>query len=104
MPLHPVNVTKERYLFFFFPMYSFILNVVVLFLEIVKACKMFPAGGSFPGSRGACFAQILMKNLPASSEINPTYKPPSTLAGPRKHDSDKQGKRSFAFGSFECFV
>ncbi|KAM4555706.1 adenosine deaminase domain-containing protein 1 [Odontesthes bonariensis] len=44
---------------------------------------MFPAGGSFPGSRGACFAQILMKNLPAPSEINPTYKPPSTLTGPR---------------------
>ncbi|XP_072252429.1 adenosine deaminase domain-containing protein 1 [Leuresthes tenuis] len=63
---------------------------------------MFPAGGSFPGSRGACFAQILMKNLPASSEINPTYKPPSTLTGLRKHDSDKQGKRSFEFGSFEC--
>ncbi|CAG5988785.1 unnamed protein product [Menidia menidia] len=51
---------------------------------------MFPAGGSLPGSRGACFAQIFKRNLPVASEINATHK---LCSAPRKHDSNKQGKR-----------
>ncbi|XP_039976689.1 adenosine deaminase domain-containing protein 1 isoform X2 [Xiphias gladius] len=41
---------------------------------------MFPAGGSFRGSRGACFAKILTKNLPVTSEQPEPCKPPSTLS------------------------
>ncbi|XP_041845266.1 adenosine deaminase domain-containing protein 1 [Melanotaenia boesemani] len=57
---------------------------------------MFPAGGS----RGACFAQILQKNLPTAPEMNQSYRPSTTSNSPSKHDSDKQEKGSFRPGSF----
>ncbi|KAM9849638.1 adenosine deaminase domain-containing protein 1 [Aulostomus maculatus] len=37
---------------------------------------MFPAGGSFQGSRGACFAKILMRNLPSSPSVFTASPPP----------------------------
>ncbi|KAG7237956.1 hypothetical protein INR49_031472 [Caranx melampygus] len=37
---------------------------------------MFSADGSFRGSRGACFTQILMKNLPVTSDRTGPCKPP----------------------------
>ncbi|XP_071314295.1 adenosine deaminase domain-containing protein 1 isoform X1 [Trachinotus anak] len=60
---------------------------------------MFPAGGSFRGSRGACFAQILMKNLPVTScaGLTERYEPlstPSTLNEPSKDVFHQQGKNT----------
>lgn len=37
---------------------------------------MFSVDGSFRGSRGACFAQMLMKNLPVTSDATEPCKPP----------------------------
>ncbi|XP_026213865.1 adenosine deaminase domain-containing protein 1 [Anabas testudineus] len=41
---------------------------------------MIPVGGSFRGSRGAGFAQILMKNGPATPGLTESYEPQSTLS------------------------
>nr|XP_033488727.1 adenosine deaminase domain-containing protein 1 isoform X4 [Epinephelus lanceolatus] len=58
---------------------------------------MFPAGGSFRGSRGASFAKILMKNLPASPGRE-LYQPLSTSDSPDKDVFDHQGKNTFKHG------
>ncbi|XP_071772298.2 adenosine deaminase domain-containing protein 1 [Centroberyx gerrardi] len=42
---------------------------------------MFSSGGSYRGSRGACFAQILKKNLPSSPGLTGSYLPPCTSKG-----------------------
>ncbi|XP_067456068.1 adenosine deaminase domain-containing protein 1 isoform X2 [Thunnus thynnus] len=61
---------------------------------------MLPSGVSFRGSRGACFAQILMKNLPASSSgLTKSCEPPSTLPGPGKDVFDQQVKSTFKSGA-----
>ncbi|XP_070769708.1 adenosine deaminase domain-containing protein 1 [Enoplosus armatus] len=59
---------------------------------------MFPAGGSFRGSRGASFAQILMKNLPTTPGLTESYEPLSTSTGPSKHAFDQQVKNTFKPG------
>ncbi|KAM7389054.1 hypothetical protein PAMP_023051 [Pampus punctatissimus] len=70
---------------------------VVFFISTTeKAAWMFPSGQSFGGSRGACFAQILMKNLPASRpEVNQSCEPLSTLPDPGKDVFNQQVKSTF---------
>ncbi|XP_040904353.1 adenosine deaminase domain-containing protein 1 [Toxotes jaculatrix] len=62
---------------------------------------MFPTGGSFRGSRGASFAQILMKNLPVNAQLTEPYKPPLTPSasnGPCKDAFNRQVKSAFKPG------
>ncbi|XP_069388200.1 adenosine deaminase domain-containing protein 1 [Paralichthys olivaceus] len=59
---------------------------------------MFSSRGSLRGSRGACFAQLLMKNLPARPELTEPHKYPSALStpeGPGKDIFDQQVKNTF---------
>nr|XP_019961245.1 PREDICTED: adenosine deaminase domain-containing protein 1 [Paralichthys olivaceus] len=59
---------------------------------------MFSSRGSLRGSRGACFAQLLMKNLPATPELTEPHKYPSALStpeGPGKDIFDQQVKNTF---------
>ncbi|CAK6965337.1 adenosine deaminase domain-containing protein 1 [Scomber scombrus] len=54
---------------------------------------MLPSGVSFRSSRGASFAQILMKNLPDSeSRLSTSCQPLSTAPSPEKDVFDKQVK------------
>ncbi|KAF3694203.1 Adenosine deaminase domain-containing protein 1 Testis nuclear RNA-binding protein [Channa argus] len=56
---------------------------------------MIASGGSFPRSRGSSFAQILMKNLPATPGLTQSYESQSTLPipkGPRKDVLHQQVK------------
>lgn len=68
---------------------------------------MITAGGSFRGSRGACFAQILMKNLPATPGVAESYEPQSTPSisnSPSKQALDQQVKRTYRPGEFQNVV
>ncbi|XP_065815032.1 adenosine deaminase domain-containing protein 1 [Labrus bergylta] len=59
---------------------------------------MFPAGGSFRGSRGACLAHILMKNLPASPGLTKSHDPPATSNASGRdvnHNVTWKGKNGF---------
>ncbi|KAI9521393.1 hypothetical protein NQZ68_007709, partial [Dissostichus eleginoides] len=64
----------------------------------VKAFRMFQARGSFQGSRGASFAQMLMNNIPETSRQTEPSKPAATSNQPSKDTSYKQGKGSYKNG------
>ncbi|TMS17841.1 hypothetical protein E3U43_001910 [Larimichthys crocea] len=53
---------------------------------------MFPAGGSFQSSRGACFAQNLRKNWPATSGPTESYERRYNSNSPSKGGFDRQVK------------
>uniref|UniRef100_A0A3B5M714 Uncharacterized protein n=1 Tax=Xiphophorus couchianus TaxID=32473 RepID=A0A3B5M714_9TELE len=59
---------------------------------------MFSAGGSFRGSRGTSFAQILMKSLPPTSESRDSNKEQYFVNVDQEHDSIRQGTKSFRPG------
>lgn len=68
---------------------------------------MIPGGRSFRGSRGACFAQILMKNLPATPGPTESYEPqctPSVSNGPSTEALAQQVKSTFKPGEFKNFI
>lgn len=81
-------------------MFSGVKSLLLFFLVTVKAFGMFPAGGSFRGSRGACFAQILMKN----SGLTESYEHPSTSRGRSKDVFDQQVKSTFRRGEFQNVI
>nr|XP_020476314.1 adenosine deaminase domain-containing protein 1 isoform X1 [Monopterus albus] len=59
---------------------------------------MFQARQSFRGFRGASFAQISKKDLPATSGLRDSYETPSTPStsdGPSKHVFEQQAKNAF---------
>ncbi|XP_032410168.1 adenosine deaminase domain-containing protein 1 [Xiphophorus hellerii] len=62
---------------------------------------MFSAGGSFRGSRGTSFAQILMKSLPPTSESRESNKEQYFFNVDQERDSIRQGTKSFRPGHFE---
>ncbi|KAM4586438.1 adenosine deaminase domain-containing protein 1 [Fundulus diaphanus] len=62
---------------------------------------MFSANGSFRGSRGASFVQMLPKNLPPTSGSIESNKHQSTFSDPQKRDSDRQGAKSVRPGYAE---
>ncbi|XP_037531543.1 adenosine deaminase domain-containing protein 1 [Nematolebias whitei] len=55
---------------------------------------MLPVGGSFRGSRGASYAQMLIKNTLSTSELKQSYRQPSTMNDADSHGVDKQVNRS----------
>ncbi|KAF3838782.1 hypothetical protein F7725_010550 [Dissostichus mawsoni] len=71
---------------------------IELHVNAVKAFRMFQARGSFQGSRGASFAQMLMNNIPETSRQTEPSKPAATSNQPSKDTSYKQGKGSYKNG------
>lgn len=66
---------------------------------------MLPSSVSYRGSRGACFAQILMKNLPASlSGLTKSCEPLSTSPSPGKDVFDQHMKTTFKSGEFQNVI
>ncbi|XP_061582475.1 adenosine deaminase domain-containing protein 1 [Cololabis saira] len=62
-------------------------------LKIIQAFKMFPAGGSGRGSRGACYSEILKKNNTTTSRVNqPVNQPPVNLIVQRGKDKKREFK------------
>lgn len=64
---------------------------------------MIPAHGSFRGSRGACFAQVLMKNLPATTGLSQTCKAMSSMSisyDQNKEVLHQQPKSTYRHGEF----
>uniref|UniRef100_A0A8C9XSU2 Adenosine deaminase domain containing 1 (testis-specific) n=1 Tax=Sander lucioperca TaxID=283035 RepID=A0A8C9XSU2_SANLU len=67
----------------------------------VKGFRMFPGRGSFRGSRGASFSQILRKNIPATTE---SYEPLATLNHPSKGVFNQQRESTFERGEFRNMI
>ncbi|XP_010783708.1 adenosine deaminase domain-containing protein 1-like [Notothenia coriiceps] len=67
-------------------------------VNAIKVFRMFQARGSFQGSRGTRFAQMLMENIPEASTQTEPSNPAATSNQPSKYTSYKQGKGSYKNG------